>query len=129
LRTETGISKGFIIAIIAIVIGITAYFYINENKFIENSTPIPGKITKIKRIPRQQVLTVQAKDEVKRKITISSWDDRKAGDDIKIRVGGGGYSQVKTDEFMYLHKASIGFFTGCLILFCIVSGVYLFKKK
>jgi hypothetical protein len=129
LGTEKGIRKGFIIAIIVIIIGITAYFYIDENRFIENSTTIIGKITDIKRIPRRQVLTIQAKDEVKRKITIASWDDRRIGEEIKIRVGDENHSQVEVDEFLYLHKVSMGFFAGCCILFCIVSGVVIFKKK
>jgi len=108
---------------------IYTFFYISEDRFIENSTTINGKITAIKRIPRQQILTIRIENEVKRKITIASWDDRRIGDEIIIRVGDGNHSQVKIDEFLYLHKTSIGFLGGCFILSCIISGVMIFLKK
>lgn len=129
METVKNISKGFIVIIISFISGTAFYFYKSEDRFIENSTTINGKITAIKRIPRQQVFTVQAKDEVKQKVTIASWDDRRIGDEIIIRVGNENHSQVKIDEFLYLHTTSIGFLGGCFILSCIISGVMIFLKK
>jgi len=133
VEKEKYFSGRFLIITSIIVIGISAYFYMNERKFIDNSMTIAAKISDIKYEPRKRVLQMKTMDErisdSSLLVTVPFWDTRKIGEQIRVRISIETASQVKVDGFICLHKASMGILAGFLILLGILSGVIFCRKR
>ena len=127
------VSGWFIVIMIVFVLGTAAYCYMNEQRSIENSVAITAKIVGAKNMPRKRILQLETIDErisgSTLFVTVPFWDPKKEGEKIRVRIDPETASLVGVDAFVYLHKMSLGILAGCSLLFVILSGVFIFRKK
>jgi len=127
------ISTGFIIVMAVLILGIVCLVYMRELRGYAQAVTIPARVVKIKIIPRQCLLKLETEDErfAGRLLAASvpSWDSRNIGDRIVLKVDPEDPSLVWVDEFLYLHKTSLGILAGSLFLGLILIGVKVSKIK
>lgn len=130
---RTGISTGFIIVMVALILGIACLVYMQELKGYAQAVTIPARVVKVKIIPRQCLLKLKTEDErfagQLLAARVPSWDSRNIGDRIILKVDPEDPSLVWVDEFLYLHKTSLGILAGALFLCLVLIGVTVMKEK
>jgi hypothetical protein len=133
MEKRTGISTGFTIVMGVLILGISGLVYMHELKGFAQAVTIPARVVKIKIIPRLCLLKLETEDErfagQLLAASVPSWDSRNIGDRIVLKVDPEDPSLVWVDEFLYLHKTSLGILAGSLFLCLILIGVTVFKGK
>ena len=118
---------------VVLILGISCLVYMWELKVYAQAVTISARVVKIKIIPRQCLLKLETED--KRfagqilAASVPSWDSRNIGDRIVLKVDPEDPSRVWVDEFLYLHKTSLGILAGSLFLGLILIGVKVIKTK
>jgi len=132
MEKQTGISNKFTIVMVVLILGIVCLVYMRELKGYAQTVTISARVVKIKIIPRLCLLKLETEDErfADRLLAASvpSWDSRNIGDRIMLKVDPEDPSLVWVDEFLYLHKTSLGILAGSLFLCLILIGVNVFKR-
>lgn len=133
MEKRTGISTGFIIVMVALILGISCLVYKHELKLYEQAVTITARVVNIKIIPRQCLLKLETEDErfadQLLATSVPSWDSQDIGDRILLKVDPEDPSLVWVDEFLYLHRTSLGILAGSLFLCLILIGVNVMKKN
>lgn len=132
VRKKKLVSGGFIIRATISVLLIVGYFYMNEINFIKNSFTITSSIDDIRHEPRKRILQIKtvARRNSKRNllVTVPFWDTKRIGEQIVLRLGTKNLSQVKIDEFIYLHKGSVSILASFSILVGILLSILFFQR-
>jgi len=133
MKKKTGVSPGFTIVMIVLILGISGLVHLHELKGYAKAVTISARIVSIRVIPRQCLLKLETED--KRfsgqllAASVPSWNSRNIGDRIRLKVDPQDTSIVWVDEFLYLHKTSLGILAGSLFLCVILIGVKVIKGK
>jgi|GEM_PF-4843747 len=129
---RTGVSKEFIILLLLFIIGISGAFYMKEMKELENTISIPAKVVSARNIPRICILGLKTENnQLLRQlltVTVPSWDSKKVGDSVMVRVDLQNPSNAEIDRLIYLHRTSIGIIAGTAFLFIILLVVKIKNK-
>ncbi len=118
---------------IVLILGISGLVHLHELKGYTQAVTITARIVNIKVIPKLCLLTLETED--KRfagqllAARVPSWDSRNIGDRIRLKVDPQDPSIIWVDEFLYLHKTSLGILAGSLFLCVILIGVNVIKGK
>ena len=130
---KSKISPGFVVITCILVVMVSAFIYMKENKKFANADTVYAIVVG-SRIVAKRCL-IEARIESGRyeagilRVSVPSWDSRKLGERIRVRVDKNDRSIVEIDEFLYLHRASLGVLAGTAILGIILAGVLIFKKR
>jgi hypothetical protein len=130
---KSKISPGFVVISCILVVVVSAFIYMKENKKFANADTVYAIVVGSRIVPKRCL--IEAKAESGRyeadilRVSVPSWDSRKFGERIRVRVDRNDSSIVEVDEFLYLHRASLGVLAGTTILGIILAGVLIFKKR
>lgn len=130
---KSKISPGFVVITCILVVVVSAFIYMKENKKFANADTVYAIVVGSRIVPKRCL--IEAKAESGRheadilRVSVPSWDSRKLGERIRVRVDRNDSSIVEVDEFLYLHRASLGVLAGTTILGIILVGVLIFKKR
>ena len=128
-----GISFGFVVAMLMVVIGIAGFFYTFEIRFIERSVSIEGEVISVRSVPRKHILKIRTDEvlflDVPLSVAVPFWDKKKRGDRVRLRVDPNFVSHVKVDETIYLHRTSVSILSGFVIILVIACGTILLRKR
>jgi len=104
MEKRTGISTGFIIVMVALILGISGLVYKHELKGYAQAVTITARVVKKKIIPRQCLLKLETEDGrfagQLLSASVPSWDSRNIGDRIVLKVDPEDPSILWVDEFL-----------------------------
>jgi hypothetical protein len=127
------ISQGFVIVMCVLVGGISAFIYMKENMKFNNAESVSAIVVSSKIVPKRCL--IEAKVESGRfeanilSVSVPSWDSRKVGNRVRLKVDRNNSSIVEVDEILYLHRTSLGILAGTTFLVIILIGVLVFKRS
>jgi len=98
-----------------------------EMKGLENTISLPAKVVTARNVPRICILGLETEDDrfsrQRLTVTVPSWDSRKIGDRVMVRVDLQNPLNAELDKLIYLHRTSIGILAGTAFLFIILLVV------
>ena len=126
MKGRRGIRPGFVVLMTGIVLGVSMSYFVDETKALEPTVAVRAEIVDARREPRNRVLELKATEGAlsgqRLVVTVPFWDDSGVGEEIVVRVNVADRAVLGVDNFLYLHKTSLGILAGASALALIVAA-------